>query len=66
MGIIGCVGPFHTGLLAANASLAMFGLVAVASGYQALGRSYATLLVFSIIADAAWIHLYATAVWYVV
>ncbi|GJP36350.1 hypothetical protein CLOM_g20866 [Closterium sp. NIES-68] len=63
IGLLGVVGPTYTGVLVADVVVALFGLVAVASGYQALGRTYALLLPLMLLLDTLWLALFAPHIW---
>ncbi|CAI5990061.1 unnamed protein product [Closterium sp. NIES-64] len=63
IGLLGTVGPTYTGVIVADVGVALFGLVAVASGYQALGRTYAALLMLMLLLDSLWLALFAPHIW---
>lgn len=63
IGLFGVVGPTFTGVIVADVVVALFGLVAVASGYQTLGRTYAGLLAVMLVLDAVWLTLFAPHIW---
>ncbi|CAM6099617.1 unnamed protein product [Calypogeia fissa] len=60
--LIGSLGAFYTGVLVANLALALFGLVAIASGSQTLGRTYAALLACTLLVDIAWFILFSVEI----
>jgi ABC-type transport system involved in cytochrome c biogenesis permease subunit len=57
--LVGSLGAFYTGVLVANLALALFGLVAIESGSQTLGRAYAALLAAALLVDIAWFILFS-------
>ncbi|CAI5464102.1 unnamed protein product, partial [Closterium sp. Yama58-4] len=63
IGLLGTVGPTYTGVIVADVGVALFGLVAIASGYQALGRTYAALLLLMLLLDSLWLALFAPHIW---
>ncbi|CAI5519744.1 unnamed protein product [Closterium sp. Naga37s-1] len=63
IGLLGTVGPTYTGVIVADVGVALFGLVAIASGYQALGRTYAALLLLMLLLDSLWLTLFAPHIW---
>ncbi|KAH7441452.1 hypothetical protein KP509_03G038900 [Ceratopteris richardii] len=60
--LIGSLGVSFTGVLLANLALALFALVAIESGSQALGRTYAVLLVCALLLDTAWFVLFSVEI----
>lgn len=60
--LIGSLGASYTGLLLANLAIALFALVAIESGSQTLGRTYAVLLVCALLLDIAWFVLFSTEI----
>ncbi|BBM97746.1 hypothetical protein MPTK1_1g07980 [Marchantia polymorpha subsp. ruderalis] len=56
--LIGSLGASYTGVLVANLTLALFALVAIESGSQTLGRTYAGLLAFAVVIDIVWFILF--------
>lgn len=60
--LIGSLGAFYTGVLVANLALALFGLVAIESGSQTLGRAYAALLACTLLIDIAWFVLFSVEI----
>lgn len=63
--LIGSLGALFTGVLLINLVVALFALVAIESGNQTLGRTYAVLLFFAILLDIAWFILFSRTIWYV-
>eukprot|EP00850_Spirogloea_muscicola_P009214 SM000051S17574 [mRNA] locus=s51:421835:422912:- [translate_table: standard] len=58
-------GPWYTGAAAADLAAALFALVALESGSQALGRTYAALLLpATLLLDAAWLATFSRAAWH--
>jgi len=64
LGLLGSLHSTGTGVAVADVALALFGLVAIASGYQNLGRAYAALLAGAIALDSCWLLLYGPELWY--
>lgn len=60
--LIGSLGVSFTGALVANLAIALFALVAIESGSQALGRTYAVLLVCALLLDVAWFILFSVEI----
>jgi hypothetical protein len=64
--LIGSLGALFNGVLLINLVVALFALVAIESGNQTLGRTYAVLLFSAILLDIAWFILFSNTIWYVV
>ncbi|KAG6547382.1 hypothetical protein Mapa_010830 [Marchantia paleacea] len=62
--LIGSLGASYTGVLVANLTLALFALVAIESGSQTLGRTYAGLLAFALVIDIVWFILFTQEIGY--
>eukprot|EP00850_Spirogloea_muscicola_P013565 SM000092S24533 [mRNA] locus=s92:504803:505915:- [translate_table: standard] len=63
-GTAASAGPWYTGAAAADLAAALFALVALESGSQALGRTYAALLLpATLLLDAAWFATFSRAAW---
>lgn len=62
--LIGSLGASYTGVLVANLTLALFALVAIESGSQTLGRTYAGLLAFAVVIDIVWFILFTQEIGY--
>eukprot|EP00249_Psilotum_nudum_P007909 c20904_g1_i1 orf=324-1010(-) len=60
--LIGSLGALYTGVLVVNLSVALFALVAVESGSQTLGRTYAVLLASALALDIAWFVLFSVEI----
>eukprot|EP00250_Pteridium_aquilinum_P000850 c11025_g1_i1 orf=281-994(+) len=60
--LIGSLGVSYTGALVANLAIALFALVAIESGSQALGRTYAVLLICALLLDIAWFILFSVEI----
>ncbi|KAI5054072.1 hypothetical protein GOP47_0031035, partial [Adiantum capillus-veneris] len=60
--LIGSLGVSYTGALVANLAIALFALIAIESGSQALGRTYAVLLVCALLLDIAWFILFSVEI----
>eukprot|EP00850_Spirogloea_muscicola_P003605 SM000014S00393 [mRNA] locus=s14:1110203:1111314:+ [translate_table: standard] len=64
-GAAASAGPWYTGAAAADLAAALFALVALESGSQALGRTYAALLLpATLVLDAAWLATFSRAAWH--
>ncbi|KAJ4751594.1 transmembrane protein [Rhynchospora pubera] len=61
--LIGSLGAFYNGVLLINLVVALFALVAIESGNQTLGRTYAVLLFLAIFLDIAWFILFSHTIW---
>ncbi|KAL4203161.1 hypothetical protein AMTRI_Chr01g102600 [Amborella trichopoda] len=61
--LIGSLGALYTGVLLINLAVALFALVAIESSSQSLGRTYAVLLVCSILLDISWFILFSEEIW---
>nr|XP_018679951.1 PREDICTED: uncharacterized protein LOC103980257 isoform X2 [Musa acuminata subsp. malaccensis] len=61
--LVGSLGALFNGVLLINLVVALFALVAIESSSQILGRTYAVLLVFSILLDVAWFILFSHTIW---
>lgn len=60
--LIGSCSASYMGLLVANLAIALFALIAVESGSQKLGRTYAVLLVCALLLDVAWFVLFSVEI----
>lgn len=60
--LVGSLGALYSGVLLANLALALFALVAIESGSQTLGRTYAALLAFSLVVDVVWFILFSNEI----
>lgn len=58
-GLVGSIGALYTGIVLANLVVALFGLIAIASGYQTLGRAYVVFLACLICLDIVWFFFFA-------
>ncbi|KAJ7558019.1 hypothetical protein O6H91_04G021900 [Diphasiastrum complanatum] len=55
---IGSLGALYSGVLVVHLALALFALVAIESGSQTLGRTYAGLLGCAVLLDIAWFMIF--------
>lgn len=62
--LLGSLGPLYNGVLLINLAIALFALVAIESGSQSLGRTYAFLLVSAILLDIIWFVLFSNEIWW--
>ncbi|XP_002988533.2 uncharacterized protein LOC9638879 [Selaginella moellendorffii] len=63
--VIGSLGATYAGVAVANLAVALFALVAVESGSQNLGRTYAGLLACALLLDVAWLVLFTRDIWHI-
>jgi len=63
--LIGSLGALYNGVVLINLAIALFGLVAIESNSQSLGRTYAVLLFCAILLDVSWFILFSKEIWYV-
>eukprot|EP01018_Ginkgo_biloba_P026045 Gb_00755 [translate_table: standard] len=63
--LIGSIGAFYTGELLVNLVVALFALVAIESGSQILGRTYALLLCCTLLLDITWFILFFNEIRYI-
>lgn len=61
--LIGSLGALYNGVLLINLAIALFALVAIESSSQSLGRTYAVLLLCSILLDISWFILFSHEIW---
>lgn len=61
--LLGSLGALYNGVLLINLAIALFALVAIESGSQSLGRTYAFLLLSAILLDIIWFILFAHTIW---
>ncbi|CAE5967114.1 unnamed protein product [Arabidopsis arenosa] len=61
--LIGSLGALYNGVLLINLVIALFGLVAIESNSQSLGRTYAVLLFCAILLDVSWFILFSNEIW---
>ncbi|KAJ3669366.1 hypothetical protein LUZ60_011316 [Juncus effusus] len=61
--LIGSLGALFNGVLLINLVIALFALVAIESGSQTLGRTYAMLLFIAILLDVTWFILFSHTIW---
>ncbi|XP_059069381.1 uncharacterized protein LOC131038356 isoform X2 [Cryptomeria japonica] len=61
--LVGSLGAFYTGILLINLVVALFALIAIESGSQILGRTYAVLLAAELSLDIIWFILFSTEIW---
>ncbi|PON37232.1 hypothetical protein PanWU01x14_322100 [Parasponia andersonii] len=61
--LIGSLGALYNGVLLINLAIALFALVAIESSSQSLGRTYAVLLLCSILLDITWFILFSHDIW---
>ncbi|XP_062076335.1 uncharacterized protein LOC133781379 [Humulus lupulus] len=61
--LIGSLGALYTGILLINLAISLFALVAIESSSQSLGRTYAVLLLSSLILDISWFFLFSSDIW---
>ncbi|KAL8130494.1 hypothetical protein V2J09_019649 [Rumex salicifolius] len=59
--LVGSLGALYNGVLLINLAIALFALVAIESGSQRLGRTYAILLIGAIILDITWFILHISS-----
>lgn len=63
--LVGSLGALYTGVLLINLAIALFALVAIESGSQSLGRTYAFLLFSAILLDIIWFLLFSYDIWHI-
>ncbi|KAL2457417.1 hypothetical protein Adt_46388 [Abeliophyllum distichum] len=63
--LIGSLGALYNGVLLVNLAVSLFALVAIESSSQSLGRTYAVLLLCSILLDVAWFILFSHEIWHI-
>ncbi|KAL8171037.1 hypothetical protein V2J09_022841, partial [Rumex salicifolius] len=63
--LVGSLGALYNGVLLINLSIALFALVAIESGSQRLGRTYAILLFCAILLDITWFILFSYDIWHI-
>ncbi|XP_030511148.2 uncharacterized protein LOC115725697 isoform X1 [Cannabis sativa] len=61
--LIGSLGALYTGVLLINLAISLFALVAIESSSQSLGRTYAVLLLSSLLLDISWFFLFSHDIW---
>ncbi|XP_077240033.1 uncharacterized protein LOC143880938 [Tasmannia lanceolata] len=61
--LIGSLGALFNGVLLINLVVALFALIAIESSSQSLGRTYAVLLVCTILLDVCWFILFSREIW---
>ncbi|KAL9291260.1 hypothetical protein AtEden1_Chr3g0170491 [Arabidopsis thaliana] len=61
--LIGSLGALYNGVVLINLAIALFGLVAIESNSQSLGRTYAVLLFCAILLDVSWFILFSKEIW---
>ncbi|XP_010487095.1 PREDICTED: uncharacterized protein LOC104765117 [Camelina sativa] len=61
--LIGSLGALYNGVLLINLAIALFGLVAIESNSQKLGRTYAVLLFCGVLLDVSWFILFSKEIW---
>ncbi|XP_057539160.1 uncharacterized protein LOC130817460 [Amaranthus tricolor] len=62
--LVGSLGALYTGVPLINLAIALFALVAIESGSQSLGRTYAFLLFFAILIDIIWFLFFSYDIWH--
>ncbi|GAB2286959.1 hypothetical protein Dimus_021347 [Dionaea muscipula] len=62
--LVGSLGASYNGVSLINLAIALFALVAIESGSQRLGRTYAILLISAILLDAMWLILFFCEIWH--
>ena len=62
-GLVGSLGALYTGIVLANLVVALFALVAIASGYESLGRAYAACLGVVLVLDVVWFYFFSAEIW---
>lgn len=62
-GLVGSLGALYTGIVLANLVVALFALVAIASGYESLGRAYAACLGVGLVLDVVWFSFFSNEIW---
>ncbi|KAL0459849.1 UNVERIFIED_CONTAM: hypothetical protein Slati_0612100 [Sesamum latifolium] len=62
--LIGSLGALYNGVLLVNLGISLFALVAIESSSQGLARTYAILLLSSILLDLSWFFLFSHHIWY--
>ncbi|KAL9252222.1 hypothetical protein AKJ16_DCAP12994 [Drosera capensis] len=63
--LVGSLGASYNGVLLINLAIALFGLVAIESGSQRLGRTYAILLFFALVLDVTWMIMFSNEIWHI-
>lgn len=63
--LVGSLGALYNGVLLINLAIALFALVAIESGSQSLGRTYAILLFCAILLDIFWFILFSYDIWHI-
>ncbi|KAK9757162.1 hypothetical protein RND81_01G144700 [Saponaria officinalis] len=61
--LVGSLGAMYNGVSLVNLAIALFALVAIQSGSQSLGRTYALLLLSAILLDFVWFLLFSYDIW---
>ncbi|KAH9609697.1 hypothetical protein KSS87_021426 [Heliosperma pusillum] len=61
--LVGSLGALYNGVSLVNLAIALFALVAIESGSQSLGRTYAFLLLSAICLDFIWFLLFSYDIW---
>lgn len=61
--LLGSLGALYNGVLLINLGIALFAIVAIESGSQTLGRTYAVLLFSAILLDVLWFILFTNDIW---
>ncbi|KAL0436094.1 UNVERIFIED_CONTAM: hypothetical protein Sradi_0317300 [Sesamum radiatum] len=62
--LIGSLGALYNGVLLVNLGISLFALVAIESSSQGLARTYAILLLSSILLDLSWFFLFSHHIWH--
>ncbi|KAK9757161.1 hypothetical protein RND81_01G144700 [Saponaria officinalis] len=62
--LVGSLGAMYNGVSLVNLAIALFALVAIQSGSQSLGRTYALLLLSAILLDFVWFLLFSYDIWH--
>ncbi|XP_074269104.1 uncharacterized protein LOC141592371 isoform X2 [Silene latifolia] len=63
--LVGSLGALYNGVSLVNLAIALFALVAIESGSQSLGRTYAFLLLSAICLDFIWFLLFSYDIWHI-
>ncbi|GAB2276907.1 hypothetical protein Dimus_011617 [Dionaea muscipula] len=63
--LVGSLGASYNGVLLINLAIALFALVAIESGSQRLGRTYASLLCSAIVLDIIWLTMFSYEIWHI-
>jgi drug/metabolite transporter superfamily protein YnfA len=61
--MVGSLGYEYSGIQSTNLVLALFALVAIESGSQRLGRSYAGFLGLMLVLDTIWLAVLGPELW---